>query len=199
VKARRREKKSDGLSLCKRNRQSANIAQRARPRNDAKNTSLRKGPRSAIAAAVCTFRGAVPLRSAVIWHDLNDETKYKRQSDAHVRVSREEESQVDTLVFPDRRFSLSPCSLSLSLSFSSLNIFLELQTEKKKFVSIRRKCRGGDCFSAYTSKMYLETQDAEKPRRLGRLVNLTESFETKRNFKNLLFSFIAKNSYCVQG
>jgi len=41
-------------------------------------THLSQRPAQRNCGRGCTFRGAVPLRSAVIWHDLNDETKYKR-------------------------------------------------------------------------------------------------------------------------
>lgn len=144
-------KKSDSLSLRRRNRQPANIAQRARRVMMQKHISLAKA-RAAQLRPRLHFsrrngRTALHRRSAVIWHDLNDETKYKR---AKAKVT-------PTCASPGRRKVrltrwFSPTDGPLVLSLSHPGVFLELQTEKKKFVSIRRKCREGDCLSAYTSK-----------------------------------------------
>jgi len=154
----------------------------------------RKGPHNC--GRGCTFRGKtvapLPVRygcSAVIWHDLNDETKYKRaKAKATPTCAPSEERKVRLTRW------FSPTDGSLILSLSHLGVFLELQTEKKKFMSIQRKRRREDCLSAYTSKMYLETYGVEKSRRL---VNLTESFDVKRNVISKVYYFLLlqKNSY----
>lgn len=145
-------KKSDGLSLRRRSRQPANIAQRARRVMMQKHIS-REGARAAQLRPRLHFSrrngrtAALYRRSAVIWHDLNDETKYKR---AKAKVTPTCASPGWRKVRLTRWFS--PTDGPLVLSLSHPGVFLELQTEKKKFVSIRRKCREGDCLSAYTSK-----------------------------------------------
>lgn len=179
----REGKKSDSLSLRRRNRQPANIAQRTRRVMTQKHS--RKGPRSAIAAVVALFATERSHRclyryTAVIWHDLNDETKYKR---AKAKVT-------PTCASPEKRKVrltrwFSPTDGSLILSLSHPEVFLELQTEKKKFVSIRRKFRVA---TRLTSQMYLGTYDREKPRRL---VNLTELLDIKRNVTSKIYHFLS--------
>lgn len=89
-------------------------------------------------------------------------------------VFREEESQVDTLVFPEKRTVLF--SHSLSLSFSSRRIF-RVANGKKRNLCRSDENVGEEIASRLTSQMYLGTYDVEKPRCL---VNLTDSRHVKK-------------------
>lgn len=85
-----------------------------------------------------------------------------------MRVSGVEESQVDTLVFPDRRSSRS-------LPFSSRRIFRVANGEKEICVD-PTKMSGRRSPLGLHQQVYLETYGVGKPRRL---VNLTESFDVE--------------------
>lgn len=119
----------------------------ARMYNNAK-THLSSRP----AIAVVLFAAADGR--AVIWRDLNDETKYKRAKTTPTCTSlRREGTTVDTLVFPAILFPL--------LSFSRRrDVFLELQLEEKKIrVDPTEMSEERDCLSAYVGDVF------RKPRR----------------------------------
>jgi len=99
----------------------ASVAQRAMmQKRVSREGSLAESDAIAAARAVALSAATVRRRRAVIWHDLNDETKYKRARGATATptcVPEKREDQADSLVFPEGRFSPS---LSLSLSLSSV-------------------------------------------------------------------------------
>jgi len=136
------------------------------------------------ASAVALSAATVRRRRAVIWHDLNDETKYKRAEGATATptcVPEKREDQADTLVFPEGRFSPSlppslPLSLSLALSLSlSLSLrpgdelFLESQGKNRDSCRSDRNVARGSALSAYVGDIFREPRRG--PRKPRRLVN----------------------------